>query len=42
MKVRAAVADLRGDVVAERMLPLEPSADGKRRLTLIRPPCGRR
>jgi predicted NBD/HSP70 family sugar kinase len=36
MKVRAAVADLRGDVVAERVLPLERSADGKRRVTLIR------
>jgi predicted NBD/HSP70 family sugar kinase len=36
MKVRAAVADLRGDVVAERLLPFERSARGRVRLTLIR------
>jgi predicted NBD/HSP70 family sugar kinase len=36
MKVRAAVADLRGDVVAERLQPFDPAADGRQRLGVTR------
>lgn len=40
IKVRAAVGDLRGEVVAERLQCFDPAADGRGRLSLIRRTAG--